>query len=467
MTYRYAMARVLLIAVIMFSLVSALFAVPAKYVFLMIGDGMGEAQRAAAERFLGAQVPDGAGDKALLVMNRLPVRGVTTTHPVGGGVTDSAASGTALACGEKTHNNVIGLAADKKTHLVSVAQKVKAAGLAVGIVSSVSLDHATPAAFYAHVPNRNQCRDIAMQFAAADVDYFGGGQLAGDRDGHRKLRKGVAPQGGPLARAVENGFTLVTNRAGLAGCGAQQGKIYAFGEKVDKKAALPYAIDQELGEPALVDFMRAGIEVVKDAKGFFMMVEGGRIDWAGHANDIAPCVREVIDFDRAVAVAVAFYRKHPKDTLVVVTADHETGGLRLEPESKANDLRPMKAQSSSRLIFEGELQKFAIAAGSWEAVLAEVQKRFRFGDLSPKEISHLRAAYAALVPSDGERKRAPSIARVCTDLVAERAGMRWTTGGHSGVSVPTTAIGVGAAAFGGEYDNTDIPKRILAAMGLE
>ncbi len=297
-----------------------------RYVFLFIGDGMGKYQRRAATAYLRKTT---SRPRARLVMDQLPVRGEARTSPAGGGITDSAASGTALATGHKTKNGRISMDVAGKKSFPTIAEVAKRKGMKVGIISSVSIDHATPACFYAHVPSRGQYSDIAR--AAVDtktVDFFGGGGFLGQRndDGSDNLE-----------RAKKKDMVLIRTKRELAA--AKPGKrIFAFNHRPGKKAGLPWVHDSKADDMTLAEITKHGIRLLDNPKGFFMMVEGGKIDWACHANDLKSTVRQTLAFDEAVLVAKKFAEHHTATTLLVVTADHETGGLSLAKGTKREDV---------------------------------------------------------------------------------------------------------------------------------
>ena len=270
-----------------------------KYIFYMIGDGMGPAQREIADRYVRMKYP--ARD-AGLAMNKLSAKSLTTTEEVSGKVTDSAAAGTALACGVKTVNGALGFGADLKTPLRSMAFDAKDAGKKVGIVTSVPVDHATPASFYAQVPKRGMYYEIDEFLPKSGFNYFAGETLLG-----RKKAKDKVP---PEQVIVNAGYQRVHDLKGFKALKPGADKIW-----IEKD--LGYAIDGKQ-EISLADFTRKGIELLDGDDGFFMMVEGGKIDWSGHANDLAANIHETIAFDEAVAVALKFCKKHPDEALLVV-----------------------------------------------------------------------------------------------------------------------------------------------------
>jgi alkaline phosphatase len=292
-----------------------------KYIFLFIGDGMGE-NHVAAARLYAATSEAAAKGIAPLRFPDFPVRGEIATHNISLGVTDSAAAATALASGRKTANGVLNMNPWATERYAIITDLAKARGRRVGIVTSVSLDHATPAGFYAFSGARGDYYSIAVQLAARDFDYFGGGGFLSPR-GANGDRTDV------LALAAGNGFTVALTKAAFAALAPGVGKVIAVGEKLDGSEALPYAADRSPGDPALADFVAKGIELLDGDGGFFIMAEGGKIDWASHANDVFRAMPEVADLDEAVAAAIAFQSTHPDETLIVVTSDHETGGLEI------------------------------------------------------------------------------------------------------------------------------------------
>ena len=442
----------------------------ARYVFLMIGDGMGPAQRAAAELFADAKTmsTNPSGSIKRLVMNDMPVAGLTYTHSANSLITDSAAAGTALACGQKTDNGVIAMDPTGKIKLTTIAERAKAAGMKVGIISSVSIDHATPACFYAHQPKRSSYRAIAMQLPQSGFDFFGGAAKPVDRSAGEG-------QMSPIEAARAAGYSVVTTRAELAA--VRSAKVWAFDEPTDSAAAMSYAIDRPGDAMSLAEMTRKAIELLDNPKGFFIMVEGGKIDWACHQNDAATAVHETLAFDAAVAQAVDFYRKHPSDTLVVVTADHETGGMTLG-FAAGRPLNPARLarQTMSHERFGQHVARWRDAGTTFDDALPVIRQAFGYEVLSPAELTRIKTAYAAsMKPHHTPRKGSAEYALygprdpltvTCLRLVGEQAGIGFASFSHTGVPVPTTAMGTGAERFSGYHDNTDIPHHIAEAMGL-
>ncbi|WP_373798738.1 alkaline phosphatase, partial [Bacteroides heparinolyticus] len=312
-----------LMYVLLFALLTSgmTYAQQAKYVFYFIGDGMGVNQVNGTEMYL-AELEGRIGIKPLL-FTTFPVAGMATTFSATNSVTDSSAAGTALSTGEKTYNGAIGMD-DNKNVLQTVAEKAKKAGKKVGVTTSVSVDHATPAAFYAHQPNRSMYYEIALDLPKAGFDFYaGGGFLKPTTTADKK----EAPSIFPIFE--ENGYTIARGLDEYRSKAAKADKMILIQKEGAEPSCLPYAIDRKEGDLTLAEITESAISFLTKGKdkGFFLMVEGGKIDWACHSNDPATTFNEVVDMDNAVRVAYDFYKKHPKETLIVITADHETGGL--------------------------------------------------------------------------------------------------------------------------------------------
>ncbi len=443
-----------------------------KNVLLFIGDGMGFPQKTAAEQYLGRR----------LVMDTLPVQGVTTTYAADRFITGSAAAGTAIACGQKTNIGVIGMAPDL-TPVKSVAELAKEQGKKVGIVSSVSIDHATPASFYAHVKSRKMYHEIAHALAASNFDIFAGGGLI-DPEG----KKSKSPMGDALEAAKKNGYQMVTERESFMKLKPEDGKIIAWNEWLQDSGALPYAMDMRKDKDiTLPEFTQKAIEMLSNDKGFFLMVEGGKIDWACHANDATASVTNTIAFDEAIRVGLDFYEKHTEDTLLIVTGDHETGGLTIGFAGTRYDsfFNLLKGQKISFQKFTDEVMKDY--RGSFSDLKPRITEYFglRFeGDpqadrmvLEPHEIEQITAAFdASMIGIEVESKNPKTyllyggydpLTIALTHILNQKAGLSWTSFQHTGVPVGTSAIGVGAKSFNGYYDNTDIGLKLMALMGME
>ncbi len=433
-----------------------------KYIFYFIGDGMGMAHVKIAEAVL--------EDDQVLLMTTLPVSGMASTHAENRYITGSAAAGTALATGHNTTIGTIAKSGNHSTSLKTIAEMSKDNGMRVGIVSSVSIDHATPACFYAHTDNRSMYSDIAVQMASSGFDYFGGGYARADMENGKPLGKLITIM-------QDSGYTVIQGWEALGKAIPGQ-KYWAF-EKFDGKGALEYAIDRAPDGLTLADFTRNGIRLLDNEKGFFLMVEGGKIDWASHANDAATVAHEVVDFDLAIAEALEFYHEHPSETLIVVTADHECGGLALGYADKAyeSDIGLLLNQKLSAQVFAGKVAQWVERENvSFPMALDSAKVYFGLGNeqldpalvLTTEEKMALKQAYTASMSghSGGQTYKGDPLTVSLTKLLNHKAGIGWTTGKHTALPVPVFAIGQGAREFCGIYDNTDIAKRIINVAGL-
>lgn len=276
---------------------------PRNLIFI-IGDGMSFAQVSAYHNTNGYKSN----------FQKFTHTGIIETSSKTHKITDSGAGATVYSIGEKTHNRAIGVSSyssRKENILESLSKK----GYKTGIVSTSSITHATPASFYAHVPHRNQEEDIAEQMLDAPVDYFAGGgiQFFTKREDKRDIVKELEKIG--FVMQVGEKFDPVYDKP-------KQG--YLLADVGMEKA------------PERGDFlMRAGLHAIDQLlpSDFFLMIEGSQIDWAGHANDSTWLYNEMADFDQMLAEILAFAEKDG-ETLVIVTADHETGGLSLASDNK-------------------------------------------------------------------------------------------------------------------------------------
>jgi alkaline phosphatase len=455
-------------------LVSFAYAQQAKYVFFFIGDGMGVNQVQGTELFRG-ELEGRIGLKPL-EFAQFPSATTCATYSATAGVTDSAAGGTALATGKKTKNGTIGMEKDQQTSVSSVASWAKAKGCRVGIATSVSVDHATPAAFYAHNPNRSNYYEIGKDLYTAGFDFYAGSDFL-DPD-----KKGTSES--LYAMAEKNGYTIARGIADFQTKKNDAEKLILFqteaASKIDRNS-IPYAIDRKEGDLTLTDITRSAIQFMsKDlSKGFFLMIEGGKIDWACHSNDAATAFREVEDLNNAIKEAYAFYTQHPDETLIVITADHETGGLVLGTGEYALNLQVLQNQKVSENGLTRILNQLRTETGnkvSWEQVEQALRTNFGFWDkvkLTSEQEKRLREVYdrtftgAQVKLEKSEYAQDEPLASEAKRIINEIALVGWVSGGHSAGYVPVFAIGAGAELFQGRMDNIEIPVRIAQAGGYK
>lgn len=424
---------------------------PVKYVFLFIGDGMSIPQRMTAEEL--ARINTGKG----LAINSMPHQALTTTRSANSFITDSAASGTAIACGSKTNNGMIGMD-PKGGRLKSVAEVARDSGRKVGILTSVTLNHATPAAFYGHNRSRGNYYDLGLDLVESGFDFFGGGGIAECDDKKAKSYKGDIYE-----IAEGRGYTVVRkDMKALAALKPGCGKVIATGAD----GALMYNLDAP-DSPRIADFTKKAIELLDNERGFFIMVEGGKIDWMCHANDAATVMAEVADFDNAVKVALEFARKNPRDTLVVVTGDHETGGLTMGFAGTAYNsyIDRLNAQKCSREAFNSASKKLAGGGKDieFEDVIPLLSESFGFvfDEDSESPLALSEAERGELEKAFWRWKKDVSkgaLSLAAAKILNNKAGLAWTSDAHTALPVETSAQGAGAEIFSGTIDNTDIAK---------
>ena len=436
------------------------FAAAPKYVFVFIGDGMSTPQRLMAEDF---SKRTGRGE---LAMNHLARRTETATKSANKVVTDSAAAATAIACGEKTDNGMLGMRPDG-TRIESVAAVAKKAGRKVGIVTTVTIVHATPAGFYAHNRSRGDSRAIAMDLVKSGFDYFAGGGIGGwtqpkggyfDTNGNFvKLEEGseAVPGIDPYSLWQTNGYTFVKDDlAAFKALKPGRPVWCVFGE-----SGMDYALDRDGSQPTLAEIVEKGIELLDGPDGFFLMCEGGKVDYAGHANDAGGSVAEQLSLDDAVKVATRFAKAHPGETLIVTTGDHETGGLirGITGAGAAFDPALLKHQRCTASKFSSILKNAQEknAAFSFDDAMALVRENFGLGGpvpLTDADRDELKKAF--------EQKKPAELAGAAKRILSAHAGLAWKSGGHTALPTMTTAEGPGSEILEGMTDNTEIGARL-------
>jgi alkaline phosphatase len=416
-----------------------------KYIFLFIGDGMGYAQVQAAADALTAQGLDGLSFPAF------PVTGSAHTNNVDGEITDSAAAATALATGKKTLNGYLGLDKDGN-RLTDITEILRDAGMKIGILTTVSLDHATPAGFYAHVDSRRTYATIADDLFASGFDYYAGGGFHDTPDA--------------ADHAAENGYALIPSFEEAPA--VTEEKLILSSDLIFGDYGVLPAIDGGARADWLKKATDLAIARLMNPNGFFMMVEGGRIDYFCHYNDAASFVAELLDFDKAVRSALDFYNGHPTETLIIVTADHETGNVSFADGDRAALLR----QTISSDACDDTLVAECVSAQTpFDKALPLFAAAFGLNNLTKEETAYLQEAYLHTLKGDLTNKKSDEeygvydpITSACDKLVAARAGLVFGSGSHTGKDVPVYAIGIGSEFFAGTYENTGLHDAILKAV---
>ena len=428
-------------------LVSTVWAQQAKYVFYFIGDGMGVNQVNGAEMYLAEQ--EGRIGVKPLLFTTFPAGTMATTFSATNSVTDSSAAGTALATGEKTYNGAVSMDDDKNV-LSTVAERAKKAGRKVGIATSVSVDHATPAAFYAHQPNRSRYYEIALDLPKAGFDFYAG---SGFLKPTTTADKKEAPNVFPIIE--EAGYTIARGLDEYKEKAADAKKMILIQKEGAEPSCLPYAIDHEEGDLTLPEITESAVSFLSkgNKKGFFLMVEGGKIDWACHSN--------------------------PKETLIVVTADHETGGMGLGIGKYELHLKSLLNQKQSQDLLSKaitDLRKDKAGKASWNEIKDLLTEKMGFWKELPltwEQEKMLRDEYEQsfvknkVVFEESLYARTEPLAATARKVMSQIAMVGWTSSSHTAGYVPVFAIGAGADLFTGKMDNTEIPKRIAKAAGYK
>lgn len=442
-----------------------------KYVFYLIGDGMGMGHVNAAQYY--NRIVRGA-DEPLLMM-QFPVASQAWTYSASAPVTDSAAAGTALSTGYKTKNNMLGLAPDSVEHYVSIARDLKDAGWGVGVLTSVAPDDATPAAFYAHQPARWMYYEIDKEAVASGYDFLGGASLRGvaDKEGKpNEVPAMIKDAGIEIAYGTEAGSELAGKVDRLWVLSPEN--VWGNGNNIG------YTIDSIPGAMNLPSLTKVALDHVsaKSPDKFFMMIEGGNIDHAAHANDPGGVIKEVLNFQDVIRVAYDFYLAHPEETLIVITADHDTGGMAIgHPDHYGYvDLALVDTQriSKDRL---ADYCRDIVKDGktiSWDEMCDLLQSKLGFWTAVPlteEQTNRLRAAFdrTFLARESNDEK---GLYNTFSEFVIEAfriynywVGTDFISHNHTANPVPVFAIGNGSEKFTHVVNNTDIP-RIIRSLTL-
>lgn len=485
-----------------------------KYIFLFVGDGMSYPQIECTNYWINSE-KNGSGmgsakkNTAVTVENELcfldfPVTGSARTYSSSSYCTDSAAAATAMATGNKTYSGRINVDKTGKVKYKTIAEQLKEQlGYKIGIVTSANLNHATPAAFYAHRKDRSDYYEIGLELIDSGFDYFGGGSLR-KPTGKNKKKTDL------YELAKKEGYTVATTREEAEDVTGKTGKVIVVDGDGADSGSLDYEIDRD--EWALADYVEKGIECLAEDndRGFFMLVEGGKIDWACHANDAATAVTEVKAFSDAVESAVDFYRSHPDETLIIVTGDHETSGMTVGSVTTGYDtfLENLSGQKISFQEYDDRyVEGYRKKNTSFQRVLKDIRKLFGLvteeaageeadsGVMTDSDDSHpTGVSNGSLVLTDYELQQLEDawemtvspkkkkeltqqeyelygsyepLTVTVTHILNQKSGVSFAAYSHSGLPAAVFAQGQGAEVFTGYYDNTDIYKKLAALTGVK
>ena len=440
-----------------------------KYVFYFIGDGMG------VNEVIGTNLYNQANGQENVNFTSFPVVNFITTVSANSLVTDSSAAGTALATGVKIDNSAVGLTPDG-TPTSNLTEWAHAAGFGTGVATSVGVNHATPASFVAHTKSRSSYEEIALQMIDAPVDFMAGSTFLVQRNtGHDAAYF--------EHKADSAGITIYKGPGAIQGIDFSKPRVLCLSAKAED--SIPYAIDRKEDDTRLADFTDAGIRYLEaryGKKGFFFMIEGGKVDYAGHGNDAATCFQEVNDMAQSVDLALTFLARYPKETLIVITADHETGGLMLgsgryemHPDRLARQHASVDAltdQFRAKFFPEGQPYK----TPTWDAVKAFfAEETGMWGDVEVSERveKELKDIYDQTFGKGGDRNLSESNLysvnfRIVADVIRaldRAAGYQWSFGSHSGSPVGLYVTGACSEAFNTVKDNAEIAPLIAKLAG--
>ena len=468
-----------------------------KYVFLFIGDGMSYPQIQSTSDFLGALNDEdywqaapslddnqGAildGPEYLNFMN-FEAAGSAVTYDSNSFAPDSASTATSIATGYKTYSGSINVDETGTKEYETIAEQLKAQkGYEIGVITSVNLNHATPAAFYAHQASRNDYYDIGVELVESGFDYFAGGGLlepTGENGDQTDLYE----------MAKEAGYTVAKTHAEAEAVNADTEKAILIDEDLADSDSMAYEIDRTEDMWSLADYVEKGIEVLDNDNGFFMMCEGGKIDWACHANDAASTIHDTQALADAVQVAIDFAAEHPEETLILVTGDHETGGLTIGFAGTDYDtyLDLLENQKISFAKFDSDyVASYKENKTPFEDVLSDIEELFGLKAqgaaddklvLTEYEMEQLRAAYEKSVNGTAASQYEQEeyvlygtyepLSVTITHIINNKSGISFTSYSHTGLPVAVLAQGVGADTFNGYYDNTQVYEKMAALLGI-
>lgn len=468
-----------------------------KYVFLFIGDGMSYPQIQSTADYLGAlkdadyfmaqpSLSDNQGaildgPEYLNFMN-FEAAGSAVTYDSNSFAPDSASTATSIATGYKTYSGTIGVSEDYTTVYETITEKVHAQlGMKVGIITSVNLNHATPAAFYAHQASRNSYYDIGVELVKSGFEYFAGGGL--------KKTTGDGTQTNLYDLATAAGYKVTFTNADAKAVSAADEKVILIDEYLADSDAMAYEIDRTEDMWSLADYVEKGIEVLDNENGFFIMCEGGKIDWACHANDAASSIIDTVALADAVQVAIDFAKDHADETLIIVTGDHETGGMTIGFAGTDYDtyLTLLENQKISFAKYDSDyVSAYKANKTSFEDVLKDIEALFGLkvsgeeGDklvLTEYELSQLKIAYEKSVNGTASGRSGQEeyvvygtyepLSVTITHILNNKSGMSFTSYSHTGLPVAVLADGVNAEVFNGYYDNTDIFDKLADMLEVK
>ncbi len=430
-----------------------------KYIFMFIGDGMSFNAVQLARDVKGVE----KNRPEELSFTDFDSAGIFTNYDKTSFIPDSASSGTAMATGVKVPTGSVSMT-ESGRELDSIATILKnKLGMKIGIITTANINHATPSVFYAHSNSRYSYREVGESLAESDFDFFAGGEFLDDGGDGESL----------VSIAEKGGYTVLDTEEEIKSID-KSNKNLIISPDCDSTGMIGFNIDRPDDSLSLSDYLETAIKALDNENGFFIMCEGGRIDSALHANDAKTAVEEINELSDAVQAALDFYKKHPDETLIIVTGDHETGGLSLgyTGTGYSLSLKELNEQKISYLAFEAYVKKYIAEGTPFEDILLDTEKLFGLDGLSDYEYQQLENAWKATLSesqSASEENYIKYSSRTpltveATRLVAHRAGIAFSTFVHTAAPMPLWAKGVGEESFAGTYDNTDVYNKLYALL---
>lgn len=423
-----------------------------KYVFLFIGDGMNANHVELTEIYNNSIQKKKTKQQERISFSDFSSIGLRKNYDNNTYIPDSASTATGIASGLLTNSGMINMDTNNKsstpiTYLLKQKRNMK-----IGIVTTVPINHATPAGFYANVESRTQYDAIANQLTTSGFDYFG--------DGGFKLENLTVDE--IYSKLQENGYHIVDTKEEIQNLNQDSGKVIAINPN-QEDGFTKYGMNATQEDLQLSDFVKKGIEVLDNDNGFFMMIESGMIDLASHNNDARGVVSEVTVLNEAVEEALTFYKKHPDETLILVTGDHETGGLGLGTQEKGYSLELDVLQNQTKTYPELQqyVQEEKDRKEDFLVVWKYLEENFGF---SLDDFTKVRISKDSFEELKQEYEQGNSLARKIIDIVNERAGVGWTTYDHTGAPVMVYAYGKNSDQFEGSYTTSEfntILKKVL------
>ena len=431
-----------------------------KYIFLFLADGGG-----ATHLEIARQYRQYIHNEDMVIVDKIMKEGsvgVMTTHAANSLSTDSAAAATAMASGCKAKIGALGVCADD-TVAVSAMEIARQRGMKLGLATNSTIYDASPAAFVCHVPNRKDYPAILRRYLEMAPDLLLGGGL------DQFLAKGQpgsqrTDESDSITEFTKLGYQSVTNLAQLQR--VNSGKVLGLFDLLE----MSFEIDRDKQtEPSVFDLTQATIRLLQGPRGFFAFIESENIDRASHANDIASVIHDYREFDRAVGLAYEFYRKYPKETLIIVASDHESGGLgmtlALKDLSSSKGNNQVAGSHSDFKKLRGiniSLQKAAKQLGpnpnstAVDKLMAEHFPGFSLAPEFREKIVNSQFLSRTIF--------AEPVANALGMMVANNTQIYWQNTAHSNHPVLVGALGVGAERFKGYYDNADFGKKLKALI---